>query len=335
VFRVAALAVVVVALAAVGALAFTRVEASRRERVTRTQAVTSGSFIRAADVELHVVTEGSPTAPAVLLLHGTGAWSEIWRETMRSVASAGYFAVAIDLPPFGYSKRPYNANYSDDAQARRILAVIERLHLQNVTLVGHSFSARPTLEATFIAPDRIQALVLVDAALDLDPPAASGMAKAAGAVLGIPLVRETVVAATLTNPRFTKRLLLKLISDSSAATPERVAMLQRPQSVSGTTEAYGAWMVPFLTGRERSRSTESARYRSLLMPTLVIWGARDAVTPLAQGRHLAGLIPGARLEVLPTAGHIPAIEAGKQFDAALIAFLQETMPLRIAPVSGP
>ena len=112
-------------------------------------------------------------------------------------------------------------------------------------------------------------------------------------------------------------------------------MLQRPQSLSGTTEAYGAWLVPFLTSREHSRSTETARYRSLLMPTLVIWGARDAVTPLAQGRHLAGLIPGARLEVLPTAGHIPAIEAGKQFDAALVGFLQETMPLRIAPVSGP
>lgn len=55
---------------------------------------------------------------------------------------------------------------------------------------------------------------------------------------------------------------------------------------------------------------------------------------LEQGRRLAGLIPGARLEVLPTAGHIPAIEAGTQFDAALIGFLQETMPLRSAPVSG-
>jgi pimeloyl-ACP methyl ester carboxylesterase len=330
---VALLAATLVGIAAVGVLAFTRVEASRRERLTRNQ-VMSGRFVQAADVDLHVEIEGPPTAPVVLLLHGTGAWGEIWRETMHSVARAGYRAVAIDLPPFGYSKRPYNANYSDDAQARRILAAIDglRLHRQQVTLVAHSFSARPALEATFIAPERIESLVLVDAALDLDPPQASRAARAAGAVLRSPLVREAAVAATLTNPRFTRRLLLKLISDSSAATPERVAMLQRPLSLAGTTEAYGAWLGPFLTKRERSRSTESARYRSLVMPTLVIWGARDAVTPLAQGRRLAELIPGAQLEVLPTAGHIPAIEAGKQFDAALVAFLQEAIPLHTVPV---
>jgi pimeloyl-ACP methyl ester carboxylesterase len=92
-------------------------------------------------------------------------------------------------------------------------------------------------------------------------------------------------------------------------------------SVRGTTAAYGAWLEPFLLSRERSLATQSSRYRALTMPTLILWGAKDAVTPLPQGQALAALIPGASLVVLPSAGHIPAIEAPAAFDAALLGFL--------------
>jgi len=57
------------------------------------------------------------------------------------------------------------------------------------------------------------------------------------------------------------------------------------------------------------------------MPTLVIWGARDSLTPMPQGQDIARLIRGSRLEVLPLAGHIPAIEDERNFNAALLDFL--------------
>ena len=338
--RVAAFVVLGVLLAVTGALAAARVAAARRETVVRLLAAPGGPrsrWISAGDVQLHVQEAGRQYGPAVVLLHGTGAWSEIWSGTIDALSAAGYRVIAVDLPPFGYSKRPINADYSDAAQARRLLAAFDALHLSDsITLVGHSFSARAAMEATFMSPQRISSLVLVDAALDLDPPAQSAPAPLPlRLVLGTPVLRDALVSATLTNPLMTKRLLLKLISDSSAATPERVAMLQRPFVVTGTTPAYGAWLEPFLTRRERSRSTESARYRALALPTLVIWGARDAVTPLPQGTHLAGLIPGARLTVLPTAGHIPAIESPAPFNDALVAFVRETVPLSTMTVWDP
>jgi pimeloyl-ACP methyl ester carboxylesterase len=193
--------------------------------------------------------------------------------------------------------------------------------VERVVLVGHSFGARPTMHATFLAPERVQALVLVDAALGLmTPPAPAGLP--ARVVLGVPPLRDALVSATLTNPRFTRRLLSKLVAETAAVTPARVSMLQRPFVVRGTTASFGQWLRPFVTTNERSLATQGERYATLHMPTLVLWGERDSLTPLEQGRDLARRIPNARLVTLPHAGHIPAIEDPAGFDAALLSFLR-------------
>ena len=72
-------------------------------------------------------------------------------------------------------------------------------------------------------------------------------------------------------------------------------------------------------------ATDRSRYATLAIPTMVLWGAKDSVTPIAQGQDLVHLIPGARWEVLPMAGHIPAIEDERSFDAALLDFLRDTV----------
>ncbi|MEO7181461.1 MAG: alpha/beta hydrolase [Gemmatimonadaceae bacterium] len=304
-------------------LAGFRAAAARRESITRIDAAPrTGRFVRAADVELFVQEEGPATGDPVVLIHGTGAWSEIWRGTMRSLGAAGYRVIALDMPPFGFSERPARATYDDDSQARRILGALDALGVARVTLVGHSFGGRPTMQASFLAPGRVQALVLVDAALGLQPPAAPASSPAAlRAVLGVRPVRDMLVSATLTNPMLTSRLLSTLVSDRAAITPERVAMLQRPFVVSGTTMRFGEWLLPFATNSEASLATDRERYHTLRLPVLVLWGARDAITPVAQGRDLVQLVPGATWVELPRAGHIPAIEDPTGFDAALLAFL--------------
>lgn len=332
-------------LAIVLVLAGFRVAAARRETVARHDAAPkSGRFVKAGDVELFVQEEGPAGGAPVVFVHGTGAWSEIWRGTMRALAGAGYRAIALDMPPFGYSSRPANADYGDDAQARRILGALGALQVERATLVGHSFGGRPTMQATFLAPQRLERLVLVDAALDLTRGCAGEDVRGCGvalqtsfpasepvgpwpvrAVLGAPPLRDAVVATTLSNPRLTPWLLSKLVSNRDAAvTPERVAMLQRPFVVDGWTHGLGEWLAPFATTRTSSMATDRSRYATLGMPVLVLWGARDSLTPISQGEDLVRLIPGARWEVLPRAGHIPAIEDEASFDAALVQFLRAT-----------
>jgi pimeloyl-ACP methyl ester carboxylesterase len=103
-------------------------------------------------------------------------------------------------------------------------------------------------------------------------------------------------------------------------------MLRRPFAVEGTTAAFGEWLRRFVTANDPSLATQRERYSTLLIPTLVLWGERDSLTPIDQGRDLVALIPAAKWAQLPGAGHIPAIEDPSGFDAALINFLTTAVP---------
>lgn len=145
----ASIVVVAIALPALALTAF-RVAAARREVASPVaSSPAAGRLVRAGDVGMYVQEGGPASGPVVLLVHGTGAWSEIWRRTLDTLSAVGYHAVAVDMPPFGYSERPGSADYGDSAQARRILGVVAALGLERVTLVAHSFGARPAMEAYF------------------------------------------------------------------------------------------------------------------------------------------------------------------------------------------
>jgi pimeloyl-ACP methyl ester carboxylesterase len=309
--------------ALVGAVVALRFVAAEHERLRAPDAAPrSGRYVHAADAEMFLQEEGPADGPPVLMIHGTGAWSEIWRGTMRSLGGAGYRAIALDMPPFGYSTVTVNASFSDEAQARRILGVLDALRLDRATFVGHSFGARSTMQATFLSPSRVAALVLVDSALGLNAPPAE-TPRLLRSALEVGWLRNAIVASTLTNRLMTRRLLSLLVAEQSAVTPARVAMLQQPLVIEGTTERTGEWLLQFLTTSESTMANDRRRYPGLSVPTLVLWGARDTITPLDQGRDIASLIPGATWIELPRAGHIPAIEDPMAFDAALLGFLNE------------
>jgi pimeloyl-ACP methyl ester carboxylesterase len=316
----AAIAVVLVIAFVSVTLGSCRWQADGRETKTRLDgAPSAGRFVRAADVEMFIQELGPKNAPVVLFVHGMGAWSELWRSTLDATAAAGFRAVAIDLPPFGYSERPPQNTYGRSHQARRILGVIDALGVKQVTLVGHSFGGGPTMEAVLLAPDRVERLVLADAAIGVDAPDDSpGLATS---VLGLRPLRNALVSATVTNPRLTRRLLTQFVAKTDAVTDARVAVLQRPLEVQGATDAFGDWLLDFVTSRETLLSKQPSAYAALAVPTLIIWGDRDATTPLEQGQQLARLIAGAKLSVMTGVGHMPQIEDVEQFNRLLLTFL--------------
>src|SRR4029453_15627031 len=172
-----------------------RWQAHARETTRRAEAAPSrGRFLRAADVEIFVQELGPRGAPVVRFIHGMGAWSELWRETLAATGAAGFRAVAMDLPPFGYSERPARGAYRRQDQARRILGVLDALGVRQATMVGHSFGGGPTMEAVLLAPQRVRSLVLADAAIGLDAEAGGG---GAALVLRARSLRNALVASTV------------------------------------------------------------------------------------------------------------------------------------------
>lgn len=311
-----------------GILTTFRYQADRREGIPAAQAAPMGGrFVDAGDMAIFVQQMGPVDAPAVLFVHGTGAWSELWRYALQRVVNAGFQVIAIDLPPFGFSEKSQQLSYSKPAQGMRIVKVLESLHISRVVLVGHSFGAGPTVEAALLHPERVTQLIIVDGALNVQSHDAGVdhstiTSHLLHSMLRMPSIRDAVVATFVTNPRFTRKLLQMLIADPKAATDEVVHVLQKPMQVQGSTPAVGRWLPEFIDSHVIAASQMPAEYAKLGMPVTLLWGELDTITPIDQAQHLNKLMPHADLVVLEKVGHIPQVEAPAIFTDSLIRALK-------------
>lgn len=290
-------------------LAAFRVSASLRERAPVAPPA-QGRMVAIEDGTVFVQTRGPEAGLPVMLVHGTAAWSGFWSETADALAARGFRVLAIDVPPFGFSSRNPDGAYARADQARRIRAVIRAMNLKGVVIVGHSFGAGAVVEAVMQGAPDFAGMVLICGALGL-PDGDSGYPPDNGALrwlIAQPLVAESLTAATFTNPLLTRRFLAMMLHRSEAATPLQAAILQAPQRREGTTESYASWL-PFLLFPDRAAmSADPKNYAAIRVPSALIWGRQDSVTPLPQGERLHRLIVGSSLDIIDDAGHIPHIE---------------------------
>ncbi len=318
------LSVVAVVLTAMTLTYFHWQAQNRETQLASEAAPKSGRWVNAGDVQIFIQEAGPADGPVVLFIHGTGAWSETWRQSMKAAGDIGYHAIALDLPPFGYSQRPDSGDYSKAAQARRIIAMLDAMQIKTAILVGHSFGGGPTAETALLAPYLVRGLILVDVALSIqDDDTQTSQSAVMNGLLHISPLRNSIVAAFLTNPNFTRNLLQAFIDDPAAATDERVAIYQRPLSVKGSTEAISAWLPHLLAPPDRSLSETADAYRTMQIPLVAIWGERDMITPVVQGQKLTSLVKGSHMVTLPEVGHIPQLESTVRFNDALLKTLQE------------
>jgi pimeloyl-ACP methyl ester carboxylesterase len=285
----------------------------------------AGRLVPAADAQIFVQTAGKAGAPAVVFVSGTGGWSGIWLPFMRQVADAGFHAVALDLPPFGYSVPPVSGGYDKASQARRILAALDSLQVMQATFVAHSIGSGPVMEAVLTHPERASRLILVNPALGLDAPALSGDES-----LPLRLVRkrwfaEALTASVGTNPLFTPAMVRSFVVEKDKITPPWIELYRAPLQVPGAYRHIARWLPELLGARGSLRSDSKDAYRSIAIPATLIWGRDDFITPLAQGQNLHALIPASRLVVLE-GGHVPMVEEPQAFAAGLLEALAPAAP---------
>lgn len=301
-------------------------QSGQRETFTASQlAPKSGRYVSSMGNEIFIQEAGPADGQAVLLVHGTGAWSETWTPTMAVLAKYGFHVIAIDLPPFGFSQRDAIADFSKVTQGQRIVGVINALNLQNVLLVGHSFGGGPTMEAALHSPEKIRGVVLVDAALSVSPLNEQADFYPQGRlskVLSYTGVRDVIVATFLTNPLFTHRLLTLFIDNPVHATDEWVARYRQPLAVQGSTTTVSRWLPELLAPIKVAPSERPSTYANITFPLHLIWGERDSITPLEQALYIEKIAPKSRLQIIPAVGHIPQIEAADIFNQLLLSELK-------------
>lgn len=252
--------------------------------------------------------QAGTTGPAVVLLHGWGAFKELWWSTLLALAP-DYRSYALDFPAHGASATgPHD---SMTGLAGLIGAFCDALGLCEVALVGHSMGGSVAFELALARPALVSRLVLVDAALDarLMP---FYVQTYLHTVVGWPSLRFSLALARLAQPL-----------------GRRVPHLHGPGLLGPWFRrlAYQADYEPeaiyrLLRGLFAAEAGE--RLALIRQPTLVISGQFDGLVPPAHSRRIAAAIPGAGLVIIPGAMHNPMDEQPAAFERELLAFLAIT-----------
>jgi len=235
----------------------------------------------------------------VVLLHPFPFGRDIWAD-LAGALSGRHRVLAVEAPGFGESPLP-GGGFTIAGFADALAALLDARGVQRAAVLGLSLGGYAALALAARHPARLGALVLADTRAGADT--AETRAAREGAIARI---RGGDVAGYL-DASFPRLL-------SPGAPPALLAALRaraetRPASLIAGLEAL------------RDRPDRTGELPAIRVPTLVLRGAADQITPEADMRELAAAIPGAAFVSLPEAGHLANVEAPAAFARAVSAFL--------------
>jgi pimeloyl-ACP methyl ester carboxylesterase len=243
--------------------------------------------------------------PVVVLLHGFPLSRKIWSAQETSVGSI-YRVIAPDLRGHGESAAPEGV-YTMDAMAGDVIELLDALQIKEpVVLGGLSMGGYVAFALMARYPQRFRALMLIDTRAAADTPEAARNRQE---------LAQTVESTGNTSP-VVLGMLPKLFSEETRqhradlippvrATMERVS----PRAIAGALRGMA------------QRPDRLAGLASIAVPTLVMVGAHDAITPVEESKRMAEALPNAELVIVPNAGHLAPLENAEAANAAILTFL--------------
>lgn len=242
----------------------------------------------------HIVYLEGGSGPPLLLLHGIGADKDNW------TGIAGYLVphfhvIAPDLPGFGESDKPADADYGIDAQVERLAQLAAALKLQRFDLGGNSMGGWIAAAYAVAHPDAVHSLWL------LDPGGvAAGMQRGEMAAR----IREGLPVPLFAQNIRQFREVLHFVFVHPPYIPGAVERLLAHRQA----QNY-ALNLRIFEQLKNSKRTLDAIAKGLKTPTLIVWGAGDRVLHPAGAEALHALLPNSQVVVMPDVGHLPMTEA--------------------------
>ena len=270
--------------------------------------------VQLGDVRLAIAEAGAGGRP-VMLVHGFTGAKEDFTDFLEPLAERGWHAVAPDLRGHGASDHPGDEeSYSLAVMAADVLALADALGWERFVLLGHSMGGMVAQHLLLAAPERVRGLVLMDTThgpVDWVEPDAAALATAIVREEGIPALMEALKALRDQDPLMTPAFL-RLLHEKPGYSEFCDAKL--------LASAPAMWlaMAPALL----TQPDRLDRLADVDVPTLVIVGEQD-IPFVAHGERMAKTIPGARLAIIPDAGHSPQFENTEAWWAVLSAFLED------------
>ncbi len=256
----------------------------------------AGNSVRVFGANLHYVDAGSGSV--VVLLHGLADDVGVWESVMPALA-AKHRVIALDQIGFGRSDKPL-LGYRAGTFVDFLDGFLNELKIDRASLVGNSLGGWIAANFALAHPERIDRLVLCDAAgyaavpKTMDPRALNALRLAS---------REDIRylgPLTFHNKRF--------YEDVDLAFKQRV------------TAGDNYTVNQLLDSMIRGEDALDGRLGAIHKPTLIVWGREDKLIPLNFAERFHKEITGSRLEVIDDCGHMPHVECADKFNHALLKF---------------
>ncbi|MFG2319304.1 alpha/beta fold hydrolase [Streptomyces tendae] len=252
---------------------------------------------------------GAPDGRPLVLLHGTPFSSYVWRAVARSLGRHHQVFV-WDMPGYGMSEKRAGQDVSLAAQGRVFAELLDHWGLAEPLVAAHDFGGAVALRAHLLHGARYGALALVD--------------PVALAPWGSPFFRLVRDHADVFEqlPEALHRALVREYVGSTGGPGPHPAVLDRLVEPWLGETGRPAFYRQIAQADQRYTDEMQDRYAGIDVPVLVCWGEDDAWIPVAKGRELAALVPGARWEPITGAGHLVQEDAPAELTAALLDFFR-------------
>jgi len=267
-------------------------------------------FASIGGVRIHYQEAGDENAPPIILIHGFISSNLVWNEVFLPLANAGFRVIAPDLPGYGYSDKPSDGRYTIDAQAYAVLALMDRLGIDQATIVGASYGGAVAATIALDYPERVTSLVLVGAVSNDQPKKKLLLRLASVPVLG-----------DIATPLFlgSRWILRKRTQDvyRRLGYPLDERKLEARHHLLETANTHRAMIRTIRRWHADRISREASLIRQ---PTLLVWGEEDTHIPISEAFRLREAIPNSRLVVFRRCGHLPPTEYPEKFVEVVAGF---------------
>jgi len=272
-------------------------------------------FIEINGIDIHY-KDGGQGKKSFILLHGFGASLFSWHRVFDRFKAYGR-VVAFDRPAFGLTERPLvwegDNPYSPDFQVGLVIGLMDRLNIEQAILIGNSAGGKIALETAIAYPDRIEALILVDAAVY----AGGGAPQWIIPLLKTPQLKRVGPLIARQIQKRGDQFIRTAWHDPSLITMEIIEGYKKPLRAENWDKAL--WEFTLAS----SESELAIQLDRIEMPVLVISGDDDRIVPTEQSIRLAQEIKGASLSVLENCGHVPHEECPEDFFEVTEKFIHQ------------
>ena len=245
-----------------------------------------------------VVERGGGPAIPIVFLHGVGSDKSVWAPQLAAFGDERR-AIALDYP--GYGESAFVSDSTRDDYARFVLAALDSLGVGRAHICGLSLGGVVAIAIHALAPQRCASLILADSfARHPDGQTIHDRSLEASRSLGMRGLAEA-------------RVDKLLAADADPAVRcEVVETMGRIDPAAYALGVRAVWL-----------ADQAERAQAIRVPTLVLVGEEDRITPPALSRELAALVPGASLVTIAGAGHLANLERPVEFNRAVGEFLTE------------